>query len=416
MPYELIVILIVNILRTALLKRMLEHFLSAKDWGQRITKTVYILYYLIISIAYSSLQVSVLYEMCNLAGIVGVTVLYQDAWKKKLWISFAFLCMDMGCTLSVYLTFLNVGGMQQTSVHVLLLLICVTLITHTSSPAGSKEIVFDKKQMLLLISIPLLSVLAFMGMLYGNMGGFMAAFLCTVIVTLNLCVFSLYHVLLQNYVQLREQDIYKQQTFAYQNQLKVIMESQSCVRALKHDMKNHMLTLQALAKGTQSEKLSEYIASMQEFMINPSEHVYTGNEAIDSLLNYKLQMAESSLKRVETDIVIPRQVKLYSFDLNVVLGNLLDNAIAAAEQTEEQLLSFRMRMEKGILFLDIVNSCTDIPDGVCDIGKLSEKSAYGHGIGLANVKRIVEKYHGEMEMCCEANRMQTEVMLYMKEM
>lgn len=41
-----------------------------------------------------------------------------------------------------------------------------------------------------------------------------------------------------------------------------------------------------------------------------------------------------------------------------------------------------VRIEKGILFLAIVNSCVNIPNGVCYIGKLAEKSAYGHGIEL----------------------------------
>lgn len=414
MYYELFVILIVNILRTALLKRLLDHFLAAREPGQGAVKIVFAAYYLAASAAYSSFHVSGLYELCNLLGILCVTFAYRDAWKKRLWISLAFLCMDMGCSLAVSFIFSDVGRMQQTAVQVLLLLVCVTLISHISDPEDSKEIVFDKKQMLLLVLIPALSVAAFAGMMYGETGGLTAAFLCAVIVALNLCVFYLYHILLANYAQLREQEVYKQQTFAYQNQLDVILESQSRIRALKHDMKNHILTLQGLAKGAEQEKLLEYLASMQEFMVNPSEHVYTGNEALDSLLNYKIRRAEESLKTVETDIVVPEQMRLYSFDLNVVLGNLLDNAIAAAEQTQEQLLRLRMRMDKGILFLCMVNSCSGIPDGVCDIGKMAEKAAYGHGIGLANVKRIVEKYHGEMDMSCEENRMITEVMLYMK--
>ena len=66
------------------------------------------------------------------------------------------------------------------------------------------------------------------------------------------------------------------------------------------------------------------------------------------------------------------------------------------------------------MFLYMVNSCTGIPEGVCDMRRLSEKSAAGHGMGLANVRRIVEKYHGDMEMCCKDNRMETDIMLYMK--
>ncbi|MCM1181527.1 MAG: GHKL domain-containing protein [Clostridium sp.] len=414
--YEMTFILIVNILHTGLLKRAMDSFLVLGHENQKIIKPVFVLYYLITTVIYGIFHVSVVYELCNAAGILGIACFYQSAWKKKLWISLSFLCMDMGCLLTVYFACANKVSGPENAVWILLLLICVMVISHITEPAEEKETSVDTKQMLLLIFIPVLAVSSFGSMMYGSVDKVTAAFLCIVMVALNLCVFYLYHVLQKNYVQLREQDIYRQQTLAYQNQLDVIMKSQNRIRALKHDMKNHVLTLQALAKDSQSEELSEYLASMQEFMVNPSEYVFTGNEALDSLLNYKLQKAKEILKIVETDIVIPEQVKLHSFDLNVIVGNLLDNAIAASEQTEEQFLEFSMRMEKGILFLHMINSCVGIPNGVCDIQKMAEKSVEGHGIGLTNVERIVEKYYGDMEMNCESNRMETDIMLYIKKL
>ena len=179
-------------------------------------------------------------------------------------------------------------------------------------------------------------------------------------------------------------------------------------------MKNHMLALEGLAKSAKQDKVIEYLMSIQEFMKNPSEHIYTGNEALDSLLNYKLQRAKEELKKVETDIVLPEKMNLHSFDFNVIVGNLLDNAIAASIRTDERFLKLCIRMENGILFLYMANSCMGIPEGGCEIRRLSEKSLAGHGIGLTNVQRIVEKYHGDMEMHCKDNHMETEIMLYMK--
>ncbi len=411
--YEWAIILIVNILRTGLLKKVMDSFLIVENKNQRMIKPAFIVYYFLTTIAYGIFHVSAAYELCNAAGVMGAACFYRAAWKKRLWISLSFLCMDMGCLLTVYFACSNKVVGPENAVWILLLLVCVMVISHIPGLAEEKETSFDRRQMLLLILIPALGIFAFCSMLYGDVERVTAVILCAVVVTLNLCVLYLDHALLQNYARLREQDIYKQQTLAYQNQLDVIMESQSRIRALKHDMKNHVLAIQALAKTSQPERILEYLASMQEFMVNPSEHIFTGNEGLDSLLNYKLKRAKQSLTTVETDIVLPEKMKLYSFDLNVILGNLLDNAIAASEQTEEKLLVLRMRMEKGILLLYMTNSCADIPDGICDVRKMAEKSVRGHGIGLANVGRIVEKYHGEMEMFCEANRMETDVMLYM---
>ena len=414
MGYELPMILIVGILHTALLKKVLDTFLPAGDKDRLMWKIVFAGYYLLTTVAYGVFHVSFSYEMCNLAGILGVACFYRSAWEKKIWISMVWFCLDTGSGTAVSLACSEMVGMQQAAVSALLLLVCVAVVCHIPDPRESREKALDKKQMCLLSAIPMLSVTVFWGLMYGNIGRLTAVFVCVVVLALNLCVFYLYHILLKNYVQLREQDIYKQQTIAYQNQFEIMKESQSRIRALKHDMKNHVLALKGLAKGSKPEKLMKYLDSMQEFMENPSEYIYTGNEALDSLLNYKLQRAKEVLKKVETDIVLPEKMNLHSFDFNVIVGNLLDNAIAASVQTDGQLLKFSMRMENGVLLLHMINSCMGIPEGVCEIRRLSEKSYAGHGIGLTNVQRIVEKYHGDMEMHCKDNYMETEIMLYMK--
>ena len=414
MGYELIVVLIVGIFHTALLKKVLDTFLPAGDRNRLTWKIFFAGYYLWTTAAYSVFHVSFFYEMCNLAGIIGVTCFYRGAWEKKIWISMVFFCMDTGSGAAVSLAGSENTRMQQSAVSALLLLICVEVVCRIPDPKESKEKALDKKQMFLLSAIPMLSVMVFRGLMYGSVDRLTAVFVCVVVLALNLCAFYLYHILSQNYVQLREKDIYKQQTIAYQNQFEVMKESQSRIRALRHDMKNHMLALEGLAKSAKQDKVIEYLMSIQEFMENPSEHIYTGNEALDSLLNYKLQRAKEELKKVETDIVLPEKMNLHSFDFNVIVGNLLDNAIAASIRTDERFLKLCIRMENGILFLYMANSCMGIPEGVCEIRRLSEKSLAGHGIGLTNVQRIVEKYHGDMEMHCKDNHMETEIMLYMK--
>ena len=78
-------------------------------------------------------------------------------------------------------------------------------------------------------------------------------------------------------------------------------------------------------KSSKPEKVIEYLDSIQEFMKNPSEHIDTGNEALDSLLNFKLQRAKEELEKVETDIVLPENMNLHSFDFNVIIGEIFDH-------------------------------------------------------------------------------------------
>lgn len=194
------------------------------------------------------------------------------------------------------------------------------------------------------------------------------------------------------------------------------MESQNRIRALRHDMKNHILALQVLVQKKEVEEADNYLDSMQHFMKNPQEYVATGNDTIDSLLNYKIQKAKDVLNLVETKISIPEKLNLHSFDLNVVLGNLLDNAIDASVQTKEKELKITMKLDKGVLFLNICNSCRGVAEGKRGILETTKSDKMNHGIGLKNVRRIVEKYHGDMEFLCENGSMEADIMIYVKDM
>ena len=151
-------------------------------------------------------------------------------------------------------------------------------------------------------------------------------------------------------------------------------------------------------------------------MANPSEYIATGNESVDGLLNYKLQRANEILNVVEARVNIPEKLMLHSFDLNVVLGNLLDNAIEAAVQTEEKELKMTIKLEKGILFIHIHNSCLGIKNGRLKRLETTKEDALNHGIGLGNVQRIIEKYHGDMDLICENGYLETDIIMYINEL
>ena len=77
--YELPMILIVGILHTEIMKKVLDTFLPAEDKSRLIWKLAFAGYYLLTTAAYHIFHISLFYEMCNLAGIIGVTCFYRGA-------------------------------------------------------------------------------------------------------------------------------------------------------------------------------------------------------------------------------------------------------------------------------------------------------------------------------------------------
>lgn len=414
--YSPIIVLIVNVLRALLLKKVMDVFLSVDDIEEKLLKIGLGIYCLLTTTMYSIFGVSALYEICNCLGIIGLTCFYHELWKTRLWVSLVLFSLDMANSLIVLFVFGNIAKFQQPAIQALLMLICTTIISHISYPPEAKEIAFDRKQTLLLLVIPAMSVIVLSVLMLGELEKMFAILISGCMLIINISVFYLYNILTENYIHLRDHDIYKQQTYAYQNQLEVIMESQNRVRALRHDMKNHILALQILVQRKEVEETNKYLDSMKNFMTNPEEYVKTGNDVVDSLLNYKIQKANEVLNVVETKISIPEQLRLRSFDLNVLLGNLLDNAIDASMQTEDKKLKITIKLDKGILFLNICNSCQMIADEKKNFWETTKEDKANHGIGLKNVRRIVEKYHGDITFFYENNIIQTDVMMYVKEM
>lgn len=414
--YSPIIVLIVNVLRVLLLKKVMDVFLPVDDIEEKLLKIGLGIYCLLTTIVYSVFQVSAVYEICNCLGIIGLTGFYQELWKKRLWVSLVLFSLDMANSLIVLFVFGDIAKFQQPAIQALLMLVCVTVISHISYPTEAKEIAFDRKQTLLLLVIPAMSVIVLSVLMLGEPPKIFAVLISGCMLIINISVFYLYNILIENYIHLRDNDIYKQQTYAYQNQLEVIMESQHRFRALRHDMKNHILALQVLVQRKEVEEADKYLDSMKNFMDNPGEYVKTGNDTVDSLLNYKILKANEVLKVVETKISIPEQLRLRSFDLNVLLGNLLDNAIDASMQTEDKKLKITIKLDKGILFLNICNSCHRIAGGRRDFLETTKDDKVNHGIGLKNVRRIVEKYHGEITFLYGNDSMETDVMMYIKQM
>ncbi len=256
------IVLIVNVLRVLLLKKVMDIFLSADDLEEKSLRIGLGIYCLLTTTVYSILGISVSYEICNCLGIIGLTCFYQELWKKRVWVSLVLFSLDMANSLIVLFVFGDMAKFQQPAIQALLMLICTTIISHISYSPEAKEIAFDRKQTVLLLVIPAMSVIVLCALMLEDASKRFALLICGCMLMINISVFYLYHILIENYIHVRENDVYKQQTYAYQNQLEVIMESRNRVRALRHDMKNHILALQVLVQ--REERGSESIFRFHE--------------------------------------------------------------------------------------------------------------------------------------------------------
>lgn len=175
---------------------------------------------------------------------------------------------------------------------------------------------------------------------------------------------------------------------------KMLAEQHRQSERLRHDMKNHIIALSALSQNKEWEKLDSYLKNMESIALDADGDM-TGNKAVDALLYQKRKQAEEKNIQWECDVQMPKEYCINEFDLCVLFGNILDNALEACERMqgdERCFINIQAKTVKKCFLIEIKNSMDKTEkytDGFADKGDLQE-----HGIGLLNVGDVVNKYNG----------------------
>lgn len=206
------------------------------------------------------------------------------------------------------------------------------------------------------------------------------------------------------YLERGKSSQYHSQIAAY----KMLEEQYSRLERLRHDMKNHVIAMQGLLKNSEYEKMEGYLRDMEDSADLGFEGEATGNRVVDVLLYQKRQMAERKNIVWECDVRIPKNCCINEFDLCVLFGNILDNAVEACERQQHdetlsnlrcnprQFISIQAGAVKKCFLLEAKNS-TDMEDKH-ETGFTDKENAKEHGIGLLNIRDVVRRYNGAMNI------------------
>ena len=235
-------------------------------------------------------------------------------------------------------------------------------------------------------------------------------------VLINIVVFYLFGSLERTHAALHRQTVLEEQSAAYRNQLDLIYQSQEQQRFLRHDMKNHLGTMQTLLLNQQYDELMQYMERSVQQLEHTQLYVHSGNSCIDSLLNYKLQIAAAMGTAVSVQIHIPEGLPVEAYDVSVILGNLLDNAIHALQQEQSKVLSVQMDYRQNLLWITIRNSCTCRPEKLLSFSP-NQPMDLGteHGIGLHSVYHVLQAYHGDLQCSYENQTVTVSALLYLQQ-
>lgn len=195
------------------------------------------------------------------------------------------------------------------------------------------------------------------------------------------------------YLEQQKSSRYHAQITAY----KMLEEQYGHLERLRHDMKNHIIALSGLLENKDFGKVDEYLRNMERSGDLKSGEEITGNTAVDAILSHKRKQAEEKKIAWECSVQIPGTCCINEFDLCVLFGNVLDNAIEACENLppnsgKDRYIDIQAGTVKKCFLLEVKNP-TDATD-VQTVKTTSKNTPGKHGIGLLNVGDVAESYNG----------------------
>lgn len=184
------------------------------------------------------------------------------------------------------------------------------------------------------------------------------------------------------------------------------------MRGWRHDYHNHIQVLKAHMSLKQYNQAEEYLDKLEEDLTTVDTVLKTGNVMVDAILNSKLTLIKEHKISVDATAIVPQDIEISGIDLSVLIGNLLDNAMEACLQIQEEKERFiRIYIDiiKKQLYICVTNS---MPGRAKRPGNLFPSGKPGnHGLGLQRIDSIVAKYRGFLNRQTENGVFATEVML-----
>lgn len=236
------------------------------------------------------------------------------------------------------------------------------------------------------------------------------------ILGINITVVYLFDGLLEKF-RIKDELLQLQKQMDYQNtSYKKIGRSFQSIKLMIHDTNKHLLYIRACIRENELQEAVQHINKMlNQIEDTPYFRVATGNLAIDALLNNVLNVANDNNVLVKHHICIGNIDSVDRYDLCVVLGNILDNALEAVQRlsvTEERYIYVRIYTNNDTLTIHTVNSYNKNRSQINDIFK---KNPVHHGVGLLNVQHIAEKYGGHLTTVAKTKQFETIIILPFKD-
>lgn len=211
---------------------------------------------------------------------------------------------------------------------------------------------------------------------------------------LNIFVFYLLWDAIEREVKIRKEQLSIERAKSQTAMYRQISENFDQQKKREHEYKNELMIITSLLKQNEMEKLHIMLNKYNDEIMHRIDAIDTNHVIVNAILNTKHQEAR------EKGIVFVLKVNdlsglnMEDQDIVVILSNMLNNAIEACEMcTGKKIIRVKAVKENRTTIFSVINTCQNIPHLVDGKYRTTKNEPF-HGMGIENVKDVVNKYGG----------------------
>jgi len=168
-----------------------------------------------------------------------------------------------------------------------------------------------------------------------------------------------------------------------------------------HDTKKHLAAIQNLSTDPD---INDYIEKLSAQLRNYTDNCHSGNKILDVIINKYATECDLRGVAFDFDVRSCNLNQVEDIDLVSILGNLLDNALTAAEGSEQKYISLETTTRNSYCVVIISNSCDREPASHEAHLITTKEDKRLHGFGIKSVRKTLKKYQGDYNWDYDAGR------------
>ena len=184
-------------------------------------------------------------------------------------------------------------------------------------------------------------------------------------------------------------------------------------RAIRHDINNHLTVISMLIEKGDNKGALKYINEVFDETSLAMQPLKTGSDVLDALLYKKTELAKKSEITLSYEVNASLDVGISDYDMCVIFGNILDNAIEASAKSEDKReITLTVGTQHDMLYISCHNFHNGEINGQGDKLVTTKEDSTMHGIGLSRIRSVAEKYGGTVKVSYDETSFLIEVLIH----